>query len=281
MANTRLLKKRVESVKNIGKITKALEMVSASKVQAAQDKALAAKPFAEKIYEVINQMPVETLKSQVPILRQPEKINKALYIVISTNRGLAGSLNTNLIRKLDNHINDNQFVNVSFITMGKKALSYVLSRGNLKEDYSDNPDWTENISAIIQSVSEEFIEGKFDTVFVAYSEFVTAIKQVPKVIKILPIKSEDFESSGTPTNFEPGEVEVLNDIIPYYLETQLSRSVLEADASEHASRMLAMKNASDNASELKDALEHTYNKERQSAITNEINDIVTAQLSLK
>jgi F-type H+-transporting ATPase subunit gamma len=280
MANTRQIKKRVKSVRNIGKITKALEMASAAKVAAAQDRALSAKPFAQKIYEIVNRLPIEVLKSQVPILRRPEQRQKALVILISSDRGLAGSLNTNLFRFLANYLNEQMFSDIEFITIGKKGIPFTLAHGKLKEDYSESVNIIADVSAIIGSAAENFVGGMYDTVTIVFNDFVNALKQNPQVLEILPIATYAENISGV-VNFEPDEVEVLKEIIPYYLEVQLTRCIIEGQASEHAARMIAMKNASDNAGDLSAGLELLYNKERQSAITTEINDIVTAGLTLK
>src|SRR3989344_3553019 len=148
MLNPRLIKKRVNSIKNIGKITKALEMVSASKVQKAQDKAVSAKPYARTIYEIIANLAGDSESHEIPLMRQPELINNDLYILVSTNRGLAGSLNTNLFRKAFEFIKQKNTKH-SFITIGKKGRTFAATEGKLEADFSEYKDWGSLISAVI------------------------------------------------------------------------------------------------------------------------------------
>ncbi|KKQ37253.1 MAG: ATP synthase gamma chain [Candidatus Woesebacteria bacterium GW2011_GWA1_37_7] len=289
MANPRLIKKRVNSIKNIKKITKALEMVSASKVLKAQSKALAAKPYAEKIYEIIANVAGEVNISEIPLLRKPKEIKRNLYIVISTNRGLAGSLNTNLFRKLGEHSKESGIVDSSFITVGKKGRGAVAFYGTLLADFSEGIT-TKSVPAIINLVSDKFVNEEVDAVYLVYNDFISALSQDPVIKKILPITYEkpSFDLLGKEANvrnniklnivfnFEPSREEVLKELLPFYLEVILSEALYEAEASEHSARMVAMKSASDNAQELSSSLTLEFNKARQSMITNEINDITVA-----
>ncbi|KKR29868.1 MAG: ATP synthase gamma chain [Candidatus Woesebacteria bacterium GW2011_GWA1_39_8] len=301
MANPRLIRKRVNSIKNIGKITKALEMVSASKVQRAQDKAMSAKPYARTIYELIANLADDSEASEIALMRRPLKIANDLFILITTNRGLAGSLNTNLLHELSDRLSA-KVANHSFVTIGKKGRAFAARHGKLEADYSDNKNLQGNVSALTRFIIDGFTEGKYDEVNVVYNNFVNALNQEPVIKKLLPITKEELESqepgkvfelieksNGTEkvtdrTNvnyyYEPNAVTVLKDLLPYYLEILITESIYEADASEHSARMIAMKNASDNASELSDALSLEYNKSRQSLITTEISDITTAQAAL-
>lgn len=300
MINPRLIKKRVNSVKNIGKITKALEMVSASKVQKLTQKALNAKPYARLIYELVGNLAGDSELLEIPLMRQPETENNALYILISTNRGLAGSLNTNLFRKLNMHL-ELKNSKKHLITIGKKGRSFALLNGNLVADFSDYKEKTDIVSSVSKILIEGFVDGIYDSVYIVYNDFITALSQEPSVKKILPIKREELseEKPGTleisgesgavkgesikkrkSFHYEPDPVAVLENLLPYYLEIQLVESLYEAEASEHASRMIAMKNASDNSEELSFSLSLEYNKGRQSLITTEISDITTAQVSI-
>ena len=300
MINPRLIKKRLNSIKNIGKITKALEMVSASKVQRLTQKALNAKPYARLIYDLVGNLAGDSELSEIPLMRQPNTENNALYILISTNRGLAGSLNTNLFRKLKTYI-ESKNSKKNFITIGKKGRSFALLNGNLVADFSDYKEKTDVVSSVSKILIEGFIDGIYDAVYIAYSDFITALSQEPSVKKILPIIKEELTEEKTGTleisgerdaqkgerknkgksfHYEPDPVAVLENLLPYYLEIQLVESLYEAEASEHASRMIAMKNASDNSEELSSGLSLEYNKGRQSMITTEISDITTAQASL-
>jgi len=299
MINPRLIKKRLSSVKNIGKITKALEMVSASKVQKLTEKALNAKPYAKLIYELVGNLAGDSEAMEVTLMKQPEKIESELYILISTNRGLAGSLNTNLFRNLSKHLGGNNLKH-NFITIGKKGRSFALLNGNLVADFSDYKEKTDIVSSVNKIIVDGFIDGTYDAVYIVYSDFITALTQEPSVKRILPIEKSELTSEQMETeikgrreteseklikgkrsfHYEPDPVTVMESLLPYYLEIQLVESLYEAEASEHASRMIAMKNASDNSDELSFGLSLEYNKGRQSLITTEISDITTAQASL-
>ncbi len=303
MANPRLIKKRVGSIKNIGKITKALEMVSASKIQKAQNKAISAKPYALAIYELIGNLSGDSEIAGIPLMRQSGEVRNDLYILISTNRGLAGSLNTNLFRKIEVYIGGKSEANHHFITIGKKGRNYALANGTLEADLSSEKESGTIIAAITNIITDGFIGEKFDEVYIVYSDFITALTQSPTIKKILPIerkvlkeeveagtfdivgregeKRSDTLAEKTNYYYEPDPVTVLSNLLPFYLEIQIAEALFEAEASEHSARMIAMKNASDNASELSGGLALLYNKARQAAITTEISDITTAQATLR
>ena len=301
MANLRLIKKRVLSIKNIGKMTKALEMVSASKVTKAQTQALNAKPYANAIYELVNNLATNIEYSEIPLLKIPKDINSCLYIVISTNRGLVGSLNTNLFKYLSSRLSERKGIKYKFASLGRKARNFCLLNGELIADFSNDLDFSSKINSIVRLINNGFLEKEFDEVFVVYPEFINALNQIPHIKKILPItkasleeekKLEHFEILGEiqvskfqKTEYinyflEPDRIQVLNYLLPFYLEVQIAEAFYEACASEHSARMVAMKNATESTKELSDNLTLEYNKERQSLITNEINDITLAQVSL-
>ena len=288
MENPRLINKRLKSVKNINKISKALEMVAASKVQKAQDKALAAKPYSEKIYEVIQTFAKVADPKAVPLLKIPDKKERDLFVLVSTNRGLCGSLNTNLFKDLERYIEKSEFQEHYLITSGKKGRSVALSLGKLVADYSDIRPLESAIPSIIKYISDSFLSGEVDEVNLVYNDFVSALVQEPKIKKILPISQKKLleesklEMKGEiQYNFEPSAEIVLTELLPFYLEVQLREVFQEAEASEHSARMVAMKNASDNANQLSYWLKLEYNNARQQTITGELADIVTAGVSLE
>ena len=300
MENPRLIKKRVRSIGNIGKITKALEMVAAAKVQRAQEKALRSKPYGKKIYELTQSFAGKADPGSVPLLKLPDKIDNQLYILVSSNRGLAGSLNTNLLRNLATFLKTQVTKKYYFINLGKKSRNFSLNNGELLADYSDVLTWSTTIVSIVGLVCDKFIKSEVDEVYLVYSDFRSALLQEPQIKRLLPLqkaeigeeKSEVFNLKDSVAhqkkpevpegvyNFEPSAESVLESILPYYLETEILEVLYEAEASEHSARMVAMKNASDNASDLTGSLSLEYIKARQSAITTEINDIVTAGMSL-
>ncbi len=302
MANLRLLKKRVLSIKNIGKITRALEMVSASKVQRTQDKALKAKPYSQIIYELVSLLASNTKQEEVPLMRDPKVVKADLYILISTNRGLVGSLNNNLFKFVGKNLKESQGIEHYFITVGKKGRYFAVKNGKLLADFSETKDFQALVGSLVKLISDGFIKEEFDSVYVVYSDFINILIQKPRVKRILPVtnlllekekKRDHFEIIGDYQEnkeiikekvvyyFEPDPVSVLNSLLPFYLEIQIAESFYESEASENSARMVAMKNATENSRELSGLLSLEYNKERQSMITTEISDITTAQLSLK
>ncbi len=280
MTNQKQIRKRVKSIKNIGKITSALEMVAASRVQKAQDAALRSKPYADKVYELVSAVSGERENADLPLLRQPESVNRDLYILISSNKGLAGSLNTNLLGSLKKHL-DQTNIPHSFITLGIKGRNLTLKYGDLVADFSEIEPFYKNIPSVVDTMSDLFISGQVDRVYLVYSDFKTIMTQEPTIKQLLPIVAADSEAISTPYVFEPTSREVLENLLVFYIENQVRDAMHEAEASEHAARMIAMKNASDNAHDLSDALSLEYNKVRQSAITTEISDIVTSKVSLE
>lgn len=293
MGSPKLIKKRLRSVKNIYKISKALEMVAASKVQKAQDKATRSKPFSEKIYDLVQTFAEVADPKTVPLLKIPKEKICDMYVLISTNRGLCGSLNTNLFRTLTKHLENSKFGAHSFITVGKKGRFFALTNGKLIADYSDYKQLESSIPVIVKSLVESFILGETDEVNFVYNDFVSALKQDPKIKRILPIARQELlpeekeikalsnKTINREYNFEPSAEVVLSNLLPFYLEVELREVFQEAEASEHSARMIAMKNASDNADQLSYALNLEFNNARQQLITGELADIVTAGISLE
>ncbi len=280
MASQKQIKKRVGSIKNIGKITSALEMVAASRVQRAQDIALRAKPYADKVYELVTAVASQKVQVNLPLMRKPLEINKDLYIIISTNKGLAGSLNTNLFGALQRQLDAN--ISHKFVTVGIKGRNFALRHGELLADFSDTEPFSANIPAVIEITRKAFESNEADKVYLVYSGFKTVMTQESVIKELLPIAktTEPQELTGASYTFEPSIEEVLENLMVFYLENQVRDAIHEAEASEHAARMIAMKNASDNAKELASALVLEYNKARQSAVTAEIADVVTSTESL-
>jgi len=299
MTNPRLLKKRVNSIKNIGKITKALEMVSASKVKKAQEKALNSKAFALKIYELVSSLGDAEKSKTLPLLRTSAIAGRSLYVLVSTNRGLAGSLNTNLFNVLAKHLGTQAGTKHNFVTLGKKGRVFAVNYGNLVADFSDYTPFESAAVPIVKLITETFVKKEVDAIYIVFNNFITALTQDPTIKKLLPLTKDLLQtqlgfpeladkkagveklSPGPRYNFEPSPEEVLQELLPYYLEIQISESLFEAEASEHSARMIAMKNASNSARDLTESLSLEYNKARQNAITSEISDIITAAAALK
>lgn len=288
MANQKAIKKRLSSVKNIKKISKALEMVAASKVQKAQEKALASKPFADRIFELMQRLDSKVSEKEIPLLRKDKITGNRLFIIVTSDRGLCGSLNSNLLRHISSFLENFKDGTNYFITVGKKGRFFSLEHGELLADFSDAKPKESAVTYITRSAMDEFLEKRIDSVYIVYSDFVSALNQEAKVKQILPLvgnKKAGFEEeknikNGSKYTYEPDETELLNMVIPFYLETQVRDVIFESEASEHSARMVAMKNATDNADNLSYNLNLQYNKIRQQAITTEISDIVTASASL-
>lgn len=277
MANTKLIKGRMKAAKNISQITKAMQMVSAAKMKKAQDAALLNRNYSEKLFEMTKNL----IKN---IDKQKDNKNKTLYLVITPSKGLCGSLNTNLARKLLEITKENR-ENSFFITIGKKGEQVIskISRNMLASfDFGITQPKYELIVPVAKMILSEFQKNKFSRVMVLFADFVNTLVQKPKFLQILPIKKEGEEIEKDlkiDYIFEPNKSSILTYLIPYYVENQIFQLVLEAYASEQSARMIAMKNATDNASEVVRDLTLIYNRARQAQITNEINDIATAQLA--
>jgi len=293
MANARDIQKRIKSVKNISQVTRALEAVSASRVRRAQNRASATRQYAEKAWEIL--LNVQSTSNRGvplhPLLTEREDVDKIRVILITSDRGLAGAYNANIIRAA-NRFQTKQNVPVEFVTVGQKGRDSMLrDEEEIEADFSNlssEPN-VSDVKPIAQSAIDDFLSGKIDEVFVAYTDFVNTLTQRPIVQRVLPLVPYETEdqalaeyvkdvpdvtSGMSEYEYEPGPQAVLDEVVPRFVELQIYQAILESSASEHASRMVAMKNASDNASELVDDLTLEYNKARQTSITNEILDIV-------
>ena len=286
MANIRSNKRRIKSVQNISQITKAMEMVAASKMKKAQDIALMGKPYADRIYELTKEFAGKVDISLHPLLSSGNPEGKILLIVISSNKGLCGSLNTNLFRKIYNFIGTNR--NFDCVSIGRKAASFLIkSKNNLIADFSDKQKFIDSVPAVTKIIVEGFINSKYKGVYIGYSNFINVLKQEPSIKMILPISSlgEEVHVSGSIAKkdiiIEPNFDEVLEFLLPHYLENQLRSAIHEGEASEHSARMIAMKNATDAALDFMESLTLIYNKARQEKITYEIADIVTARAAFE
>jgi len=285
MANIRLVKRRIRSAANIAQITKAMELVAAAKMKKAQAQALAGKLYAQKIYSLVIQLAQKTQISLHPLLSRPNVLSgKRLIILISTNKGLCGGLNNNLFRSFWQ--NYPHLKEADFISLGSKGGEFLSrSGGNLVADFSTHIPFVEVVPALTELITREYLKGKYDGIDLFFNEFISALKQQPKKKTILPLTLEATgETADTKAGeflLEPSAREVLEALLPHYLENQIRDAVIQADASEHSARMIAMHNATDNADALTQELTLIYNKVRQEKITSEILDIVTARLTVE
>jgi len=294
--NLKAIKKRTKSAQNIGQITKAMEMVAASKMRKAQKKALESKLYSQKIYELTASLMKDIDSKFHPLLRQPKNDDKPLLVLISTNRGLCGSLNLNLFRFVQRFLMTKMQnkEKIDFLTVGKKGFTQIIRmEKDLIADFSDAPRFSQTVAPIIQITASRFLQNQNTSVWLVYNDFVNALRQEPRLKKILPLKDiklkikkqeegkKTLKEKKTEFLIEPSPKKIIDTLLPFYLESQVREAIFEAEASEHSARMLAMKNASDNALELVEGLTLEYNKARQQAVTTEISDIVTAKISME
>ena len=276
MANLKEIRNRISSVSSTMQITSAMKMVSAAKLKKAQDAITAMRPYSDKLTQML-----VNLSSSVDfenVYLSPRKVKNKLIVCITSNRGLCGAFNSNVIKKCTEIANSSD-ENVSFFCVGKKGGDILSKTHNVIQ--SNNvvfDDLTfENISTIADKVMSMFLNKEYDSVQIVYNKFKNAATQIVTQEQYLPIEnnnSNDDEKDSLDYIFEPTQIEIISELIPKSLKTQLYKSVRDSYASEHGARMTAMHKATDNATELMDQLKLTYNKARQAAITNEILEIV-------
>ncbi|MFH0863704.1 MAG: ATP synthase F1 subunit gamma [Candidatus Gottesmanbacteria bacterium] len=281
MSSIRLIKRRIKVARNISQITKAMEMVAASKMRKAQQKAVAGKPYAQKIYDVTHEVTgrITSTGESIPLLKTNESLKK-LIILITTTKGLCGGLNTNLFRQLNQWFSDR--TEYDFVTFGKKGQSFILRTGRqLVADFS-NINYLDSVGALMDLITIKFIDNTYQEVWLVYNNFISILNQEPTKEMILPIINiENNNPVNSDMLMEPDPITLMNQLLPRYIEVSIRRAILEAEASEHSARMIAMKNATDSANQLMENLTLDYNKVRQQMITYEIADIVTAREAIQ
>jgi F-type H+-transporting ATPase subunit gamma len=290
MASTRDIRRRIKSVKNTAQITKAMQMVAAAKMRKAQQAALVGRPYAQLMNEIMAKASEGTVGFDHPLM-QSRVASKRAVILVSSDRGLCGGLNSNLFREVTKLDKD-----TVFITAGKKAAQFIArTKRTLAAEftYKDTPEFTE-ARAISKFVQQLFLKGEVDAVDILFPRFVNTLTQSPALVPFLPIgkltaasaginepKQELAGSSSTEIfEFEPDEETVLGELLPHSLNFQMHQILLETKASEQSARMVAMKNATDNAKEIIKSLTLEYNKLRQANITKELLEITTAQMAV-
>jgi F-type H+-transporting ATPase subunit gamma len=290
MASLKDIKKRIGTVKNTQQITKAMKMVSAAKLRRAQDAVVAARPYADKMADVLSSLALRDEADNHPLLEERGK-GKALIVLITGDRGLCGGFNTNISKTAERFIREKQesFESYELLIVGRKGNDYLKRRTGMEiAKVHENLVGTNQVSYPVgallgQEVIELYRSGEYDAVFLIYNAFQSAMTQVQTVKQLLPIvaKPSDDDSQVTDYIYEPNAAEVLNQILPKHIEVQIFRSLLESSASEHGARMTAMDSASKNASEMIGKLTLMYNRARQAAITTELSEIVSGAESIK
>lgn len=278
MANLKELRSRITSVSSTMQITNAMKMVSAAKLSKAQDAITAMRPYAEKLSELLQSLNATLDSDQSSKYFEQREVNNVLFVSISSNRGLAGAFNSNIV-KASKYIADRDYSgkNVEFLTVGKKANDILKKTHKIfKTETAIYDDLSfDNAAAIAEELMRLFVEGRYDKIVIVYNQFVNAATQNVKTEQFLPIVPvERDENVVLDYIFEPSKEEIVLNLIPKSLKMQIFKALRDSFASEHGARMTAMHKATDNATELRDSLKLSYNKARQASITNEILEIV-------
>jgi F-type H+-transporting ATPase subunit gamma len=287
MAKARELKGRIRTVQNTRKITRTMEMVSTSKLKRAQDRVEAARPYAERLAAVISRLLTPELAARYPLLRQPGTVRRAAVLLITSNRGLAGAFNANLIREARGLLQRlrAEGAEAELHASGKKGIQFFRFAGEqlhtAVSDVGDRPG-AADAERLIDALTERFVAGELDAVYVVYAKFNSALSTPPTTMNLLPVVPPEGGDAGEADYIlEPGADEILGRILPLYVRNSVYRALVETSAAEHGARRTAMKNATDNASDLLEDLTRTYNRIRQAAITQEIAEIVGGAAALE
>ncbi len=278
MANLKEIRNRIGSVSSTMQITSAMKMVSAAKLKKAQDAITAMRPYADKLTELLQNLSSGLDSDSGSNYADNREVNKVLIVAISSNRGLAGAFNSNIVKEAK-RLAEDKYANqeISFVTIGKKANDIIGKSHTVITNNNQIFDELtfDNVAVIAEDLMERFVTGEFDKIEVIYNKFKNAATQVITTEQFLPILPvETANASNVDYIFEPSKGEIVEGLIPKALKTQLFKGIRDSVASEHGARMTAMHKATDNATELRDALKLQYNKARQAAITNEILEIV-------
>jgi F-type H+-transporting ATPase subunit gamma len=293
MPSLKAIKKRISSVKSTRQITKAMKMVSAAKLRRAQEAVVAARPFANKLQQVIASLARREEHDAHPLLAERDK-GKALIVLVTSDRGLCGGFNSNVSKAVERHVRSNPdgFEQLDLLLIGRKGNDYLKRRPGMSifkvyENLLGTGQVSYATASLIgQELVQLFESGEYDAIFIAFNAFRSAISQEPQLVPLLPITPEDGEPSVGDEYladyiYEPNATEVLSQLLPRYVEVQIFRAFLESVASEHGARMSAMDSASKNASEMIGKLTLQYNRARQAAITKELMEIISGAESVK
>ena len=285
MANLKEIRGRITSISSTMQITRAMKMVSAAKLKKAQDAIVMLRPYSEKLQELIQNVNSSSDPDQISVYAQKREVKRVLFIAVTSNRGLAGAFNSSIVKELNLQSQNNSQYEIEILPVGKKVYDAVRRNRTV---YANGSSVYDNLSFdavahITEGVMTSFREGKFDEVYVIYNKFVNAATQEVTTEKLLPISMPENTEPQVETDyiFEPNRTEILDNLIPKSIKTQVFKAILDSVASEHGARMTAMHKATDNAEALRNDLKIFYNKARQAAITNEILEIVSGAEALK
>jgi len=291
LATVREIRRRIKSVKNIAQVTRAMQAVSASKMRRAQEAVLATRPYAQRAWTLLTHLAAQrTETEEIHPLLEARPGDKAAMVLLTSDRGLCGAFNTNIIRSALEYL-EALPVPADVVAVGRKGRSIMLRRGqSLVAEFSDLPaqPTLADVTPIARIVLDGFLDGTYDIVYLAYTDFINTLRQEPVVKRLLPLTPTEMEQQAMAEYveevaletvevpeyiYEPDPRTILNTVVPRFTELQVYQAVLESIASEHSARMVAMRNATENAEALTQDLQLTYNKARQRAITSEIMDI--------
>jgi len=293
MAKGRQLKGRIRSVQNTRKITRTMELVSTSKLKRAQDRVIAARPYAQALREVLADLVTPELAQRFPLLRRPAPPSKggpsrAAVILVTSNRGLAGAFNSNLIKEARRRVEalEAEGYTVDLYGVGKKGIGFFRYLGRKlaleRQDVGDRPS-ADHAAEIAQPLIDAYAAGELASVDLVQAQFISALQTPPATVKILPVETPSAKAEGPVHDYilAPNAEAILEQLLPLYVRNMVYRGLVETAAAEHGARRTAMKNATDNAGEILEVLKRTYNRQRQAGITQEIAEIVGGAAALQ
>lgn len=284
MASTREIRRRIRGVKNIKQVTRAMNMIAAARLRRAQTKAESARPYADRLAAILRDVQASG-GVRHPLMMTREVRNIGL-VVVTSDRGLCGAFNASILREADQFIR-RQSAPVSVITVGKKGREYFRARGITVDEHFVQPSRDvrlEEVGAISKRIITDFTKGAYDQIFLGFSQFVSVLKSTPGVTQLLPLEPVSDGAKNADRGayqFEPQAEALLNTLLPQYVEVLIYRSLVESLASEQAARMIAMKSATDSASDMIDTLTRKYNRVRQTSITTQILEVVSGAEALE
>lgn len=288
MANTREIRRRIRSVKNISQVTKAMEAVSAAKMRKAQSLVTSTRPYAQHASEVLSYIArLPSIDSELDALIQIRPTKRVGILLVTADRGLAGGFTSNVLRLAASFMREqrSEGFEVEVVTVGRKGRDWLLRYDPVvRAEFMNMPDspTTYDVSPITRVLVDDYLQGVFDEIYVIYTQFINTIKQEPVVEKLLPIEPVEPTVAMAPDYiFEPSPEAVFDRVLYGFTEVQVLQALIESIASEHSARMVAMRNATDAALDLIDSLTLTYNKARQEGITNELMDIIGGAVALE
>ena len=286
MPSLKEIRKRITSVKNTQKITKAMKLVAAAKLRRAQEAIVAARPYASALEKIVFELAAQSEADAHPMLQQKDG-TKAQILLLTSDRGLAGSFNAQIIRQVENFVEEelSEFQDISLVTVGRKGSEYFSRRNaNIRNQHAAPTSAAALATSrtLTNQISEDFSQGKVDRIYLAHNEFKSAITQTVTIHQLLPvIPTQPSEDSSSSYVYEPSKQNLLDHLLPLYVQTSIYRATLESIAAELGARMSAMDSATRNAGEMIDKLTLEFNRARQAAITKELLEIISGAEALK